>query len=141
MILKTGVITLLLRLSLIAPPILAQNNPQLMCAISRQPEASVNTQYGPDLGQISTNSHQSEDSTNTTSIASVSTSTMPPARGIKIVGDNVDKTVKARYMRVDKSLHYAAQGRMPDEVPSNPDTPDSSELLPSDYDKEFLPFT
>ena len=31
------------------------------------------------------------------------------ARGVKLVGDNVDKTVKTRYMRVDQqghSLHY-----------------------------------
>ena len=76
------------------------------------------------------------------------TLTLPLACGIKIVGDNVDKTVKTRYMRVDKqgkSLHYfhayVAQDRfdlMPEEVPSIPDSPDLNKLLPSDYDKSTV---
>lgn len=117
---------------------------------SSQPEASVNTQNRPD--QISSSCNQPENSANVTSIGSTSTSTtstLPIARGIKIVGDNVDKMVKTRYMRVDKqgkSLHYfhayAAQDRfdltMPEEVPSTPDSPDLNELLPSNYDKSTM---
>lgn len=71
-------------------------------------------------------------------------------RGIKLVGDNVDKTIKSRYMRVDKqgkSLHYfhcfAAEDRfdltMPEDVPPIPVNPKLFEdLLPSDSDKSKL---
>lgn len=71
------------------------------------------------------------------------------ARGVKLVGDNVDKTVKTRYMRADQqghSLHYfhayATRDRfdlsMPDEAPSVPDDPDLSKLLPSNDDKSKM---
>ena len=71
---------------------------------------------------------------------------MPKPRGVKIVGDNVDKHIKARYMRVDQqgqSLHYflayATQDRfdlsMPEEAPTVPTDPDLSKLLPSDDDQ------
>ena len=71
-------------------------------------------------------------------------------RGIKLVGDNVDKTIKSRHMRVDKqgkSLHYfhcfATEDRfdltMPEDVPPIPTNPQLFEdLLPSDSDKSKL---
>lgn len=71
-------------------------------------------------------------------------------RGMKIVGDNIDKNVHTRFMRVDKqgsSLHYfnayAAQDRfdltMPEDVPAIPDDPKLFEdLLPSNSDKITL---
>ena len=71
-------------------------------------------------------------------------------RGVKIVGDNIDKTVHTRIMRVNKqesSLHYfhayAAQDRfdltMPEDVPAIPDDPKLFEdLLPSNSDKTTL---
>ena len=67
-----------------------------------------------------------------------------------IVGDNIDKTVHTRFMRVDKqgsSLHYfhayAAQDRfdltMSEDVPVIPDHPKLFEdLLPSNSDKATL---
>ena len=70
--------------------------------------------------------------------------------GVKIVGDNIDKTVHTRFMRVDKqgsSLHYfhayAAQDRfdltMPEDVPVIPDHPKLFEdLLSSNSDKATL---
>ena len=74
---------------------------------------------------------------------------LPKARGVKLVGDNVDKTIKTRYMRVDQqghSLHYfhayAARDRfdlsMPEEAPSVPNDPDLSKLLPSNDNKSTL---
>ena len=71
------------------------------------------------------------------------------ARGVKLVGDNVDKTVKTRYMRIDqqgRSLHYfhayATQDRfdlsMPEEAPCVPSNPDLSKLLPSSDDKSNI---
>ena len=71
-------------------------------------------------------------------------------RGVKIVGDNIDKTVHTRFMRVDKqgsSLHYfhayATQDRfdltMPEDVPVIPDDPKLfKDILPSDSDKATL---
>ena len=69
--------------------------------------------------------------------------------GVKLVGDNVDKTVKTRYMRIDqqgRSLHYfhayAMRDRfdlsMPEEAPSIPNNPDLSQLLPSSDDKSTI---
>ena len=70
--------------------------------------------------------------------------------GLKIVGDNIDKTVHTRFMRVDKqgsSLHYfhayAAQDRfsltMPEDIPSVPADPMVlKDLLPSISDKTIL---
>ena len=66
-------------------------------------------------------------------------------KGVKIVGDNVDKTVKTRFMRIDrqgKSLHYfhcfATQDRfdltMPEDYPEVPTNPKLEDLLPSKSD-------
>ena len=66
-------------------------------------------------------------------------------KGVKIVGDNIDKSVKPRFMRSDhqnKSLHYfhcyAVRDRfdlsMPDEYPDIPDQPKLEDLLPSESD-------
>lgn len=103
-----------------------------------------------------TNSNQLADTSEKISIGSKTsanfnptTSSQPCTRGIKIVGDNVDKTVKTRYMRVDqqgRSLHYfhayAAQDRfdltMPEEAPKIPDDPDLDKLLPSDCDNSTM---
>ena len=66
-------------------------------------------------------------------------------KGVKIVGDNVDKNVKTRFMRIDrqgKSLHYfhcyATQDRfdlsMPEDYPDVPTNPKLEDLLPSKSD-------
>ena len=63
-------------------------------------------------------------------------------KGVKIIGDNIDKNVTPRFMRSDyqgKSLHYfhcyAAQDRfdltMPEDYPDIPANPNLEELLPS----------
>ena len=66
-------------------------------------------------------------------------------KGVKIVGDNTDKSVKPRFMRSDhhnKSLHYfhcyAVRDQfdlsMRDEYPDIPDQPKLEDLLPSESD-------
>ena len=66
-------------------------------------------------------------------------------KGVKIVGDNIDKNVNPRFMRSDhqgKSLHYfhcyAAQDRfdltMPENYPDIPAKPKLEDLLPSKSD-------
>ena len=66
-------------------------------------------------------------------------------KGVKIVGDNVDRNVKTRFMRIDrqgKSLHYfhcyATQDRfdlsMPEDYPGVPTNPKLEDLLPSKSD-------
>lgn len=66
-------------------------------------------------------------------------------KGVKIVGDNIDKNVKPRFMRSDhqgKSLHYfhcyAVQDRfnlsMPEDYPDIPANPKLEDLLPSESD-------
>ena len=66
-------------------------------------------------------------------------------KGVKIVGDNVDKNVKARFTHIDhqgKSLHYfhcyATQDRfdlsMPEDYPDVPTNPKLEDLLPSKSD-------
>ena len=125
--------------------------------------AFIQTSSYPSPSLILTNESQ-HSSTQGTAAAETSTSNQPQdtygadpeadprmtkARGIKTVGDNVDKTVKTRYMRVDQqghSLHYfhtyATRDRfdlsMPEEAPSIPNDPDLSKLLPSDDDKSSL---
>ena len=138
-----------------------------------QPQANASTSSHPH--QISTVSSQSESNTNISSqpdqisatpcptkaassqsnqisadsATNQTTSGLPRARGITLVGDNVDKTVKTRYMRADqqgKSLHYfhayAVQDRfdltMPEEALSIPDNPDLDTLLPSDWDESTM---
>ena len=87
------------------------NRPHLQLG-SSQPRTTL---IQPD--QISTNSNQPADTANASEKISIgsktsinpTTSSQPCTCGIKIVGDNVDKTVKTRYMRVDqqgRSLHY-----------------------------------
>lgn len=69
-------------------------------------------------------------------------------KGIKIVGDNIDKNVKPRFMHSDhqgKSLHYfhcyAAQDRfdlsMPEDYPSIPAKPKPEDLSPSESDSNY----
>lgn len=70
--------------------------------------------------------------------------------GMKFVADNIDKTVKTRYMRVDKrntSLHYMYMYAVRDRVnltlssevpPPVPDDPNLESLLPSQSDHSTL---
>ena len=70
----------------------------------------------------------------------------PEWNGFKIVGDNIDKTVKPRYVRFDRqtsSLHYfhsyAVKDRVnltnhSDSLPLPPDAPNLMSLLPSTND-------
>lgn len=80
--------------------------------------------------------------------------TNSPRLGYKLVGDNIDKGVKARYMRSEgyrnRSLHYfhsfAVQNRvdfshLPDVLPDTcPDSPERTALalLPSDDDDKAM---
>ena len=70
-------------------------------------------------------------------------------KGVKIVGDNIDKNVKPRFMRSDhqgKSLHYfhcyAVQDRfdlsMPEDYPDIPAKPKPEDLLPSESDTSTM---
>ena len=90
--------------------------------------------------------------TNPNTIAPVTTPITSPTAifGFKIVGDNVDKNVKPRYMRSDnrlQSLHYfhsfAIKSRIDiaglSDIPPDPlDTVDISKLLPNDDDDKQL---
>ena len=70
--------------------------------------------------------------------------------GMKFVADNIDKTVKTRYMRVDKrntSMHYVHVYAVRDRVnltlssevaPPVPDAPNLESLLPSQIDNSTL---
>ena len=73
------------------------------------------------------------------------TSNQVKFKGVKIVGDNIDKNVKPRFMRSDhqgKSLHYfhcyVVQNRfdlsMPEDYPDIPAKPKPEDLLPSESD-------
>ena len=115
------------------------------------------------LPTIDSSSYELHNSDQSTTIFPESDSNVPAApvpedtikpsvkeHGVKLVGDNIDKTVQTRYMRVDKqgtSLHYfhayAAQDRfdlpMPEDVPPIPDNPKLfDDLLPSDCNKTTL---
>lgn len=128
------------------------------CDSDTQSQVSVDP---PDFSPLSNSSASHlDDSQSNTLAESQNTSGFTPLpvpedesekeHGTKLVGDNVDKTIKSRYMRVDKqgkSLHYfhcyATEDRfdltMPEDVPAIPANPQLFEdLLPSDSDKTKL---
>ena len=123
------------------------NNSNQAPQIVTQPEDDADS--SSHVINISTDTSQPAANAGQISTDSGTTSTLPHARGVKIVGDNIDKTVKTRYMRVDqqgRSLHYfhayATRDRfdlsMPEVAPSVPDNPDLDKLLPSDFDKSTM---
>lgn len=86
-------------------------------SVSPESDSDVGSDVGDDAGE-SDESNSSAGATATTAVAAGSTSTsatmtMPESAIIpsyKLCGDNIDKTVRQRYMRVDSqgtlSLHY-----------------------------------